>query len=107
MFNVVNIRHFALLFADIGHQYYIIESLMRHWSKALPGKVLKVHYEALVNNFEHEARRIVTYCGLDWEDNILSFHETERPIMTASMAQVCDFWASWIVQNGHNYLKCV
>lgn len=78
----------VLLLIDVAHQYHIIETLMRHWSKTLPGKVLKVHYEALVENFEQEARRLFLHCEMDWEDSVLSFHKTERPIMTASMSQV-------------------
>ncbi|GMH32237.1 hypothetical protein BSKO_00071 [Bryopsis sp. KO-2023] len=73
---------------DIGHQYRLIEELMRHWSRVLPNRVLKVHYEALVNDFEVEARRILNHCGLDWQDDVMKFHETKRSVLTASMNQV-------------------
>jgi hypothetical protein len=62
---------------------------MTHWREVLPeGAMLEVQYEELVADFEPQARRIVAYCGLDWEDACLRFHETERPVRTASMTQV-------------------
>jgi hypothetical protein len=42
----------------------------------------------LVGDFEQQARRIVAHCGLDWDDACLRFHETERPVLTASATQV-------------------
>ena len=47
-----------------------------------------MQYEELVADFEPQARRIVAYCGLDWDERCLAFHRTERPIHTASVAQV-------------------
>ena len=45
-------------------------------------------YERLVDDFEAEARRLVSACGLDWEPACLRFHETARPVRTASVTQV-------------------
>ncbi|OYV87984.1 MAG: hypothetical protein B7Z73_09340 [Planctomycetia bacterium 21-64-5] len=45
-------------------------------------------YERLVDDFEVEARRLVTACGLDWEPACLHFHQTARPVRTASVTQV-------------------
>ena len=52
------------------------------------GTFLDVEYESVVANLEDEARRIIAYCGLSWDDRCPSFHETERQIMTASVWQV-------------------
>jgi hypothetical protein len=47
-----------------------------------------VQYEDVVSDFETQARRIVAYCGLEWDDACLAFHETKRPVKTASAMQV-------------------
>jgi hypothetical protein len=75
--------------AELGRYYKAYDALMAHWRAALPeGAMLEVQYETLVEAFEAEARRIVAYCGLDWDARCLEFHKTERPVITASTAQV-------------------
>ena len=75
--------------AELAHFYRAYEGLMEHWRGVLPpGVMLEVQYEQVTADFEGEARRIVNHCGLDWDDACLSFHETERPVRTASAVQV-------------------
>lgn len=75
--------------AELGRYYRRYEHLMTHWRDILPsGSFLDVHYEAVVADLESEARRIVAYCELEWDDRCLSFHATDRPVRTASAAQV-------------------
>ena len=62
--------------------------LTAHWRKVLPNRVHEVVYEQLVDDLEGEARRLVAACGLEWEPACLSFHETVRPVRTASVTQV-------------------
>jgi hypothetical protein len=50
--------------------------------------MLEVQYEELVADFETYARRIVEFCGMDWDPRCLAFYETERPVRTASVTQV-------------------
>jgi tetratricopeptide (TPR) repeat protein len=62
---------------------------MAHWRSILPaGAMLEVSYEEVVNNLEEQARRLIDFCGLPWDDRCLSFHKTRRPISTASTVQV-------------------
>ena len=61
---------------------------MQHWEAVLPGRILNVSYERLVQDPELEARRILEGCGLDWEAAVLDFHTQESPSMTASAMQV-------------------
>ncbi len=75
--------------AELGRYYKRYERLMAHWRKALPpGRILDVRYEDVVADLEGQARRIIAYCGLPWDDRCLSFHETDRPVRTASATQV-------------------
>ncbi|QXX76727.1 tetratricopeptide repeat protein [Methylovirgula sp. HY1] len=74
---------------ELGRYYRRYEQLMTHWRGVLPPRsFLDVRYEEVVANFEAEARRIIAYCGLEWDDQCLSFHATERPVRTASATQV-------------------
>jgi tetratricopeptide (TPR) repeat protein len=62
--------------------------LMRHWRTVLPVPVHEVVYEKLVDDFETEAPRLLAACGLEWEPACGRFHQTARPVRTASMTQV-------------------
>jgi hypothetical protein len=62
--------------------------LMRHWQTVLPMPVHEVVYEQLIDDFETEARRLLAACGLEWEPACGRFHETARPVRTASLTQV-------------------
>jgi tetratricopeptide (TPR) repeat protein len=72
----------------IARYYRTYLELMRHWDEVLPGKVLRVHYENLVADFEPHVRRILGFCGLEFEPACLEFHKTERSVATASSEQV-------------------
>lgn len=77
--------------------------VMDHWDEVLPGRVLKVQYEDVVADLEGQARRLLEYCELPWEDACLNFHETSRPVNTASSEQVrvpiygdaIDYWQNY------------
>ena len=56
--------------------------------RAAARSILDVRYEDVVADLEGQARRIIDYCGLPWDERCLSFHETERPVRTASATQV-------------------
>jgi hypothetical protein len=61
---------------------------MAHWRTVLPMPILELPYESMVDNFEGWSRRMIEFCGLDWEDGVLDFHRLERPVFTASQRQV-------------------
>ncbi|HLN28274.1 MAG TPA: tetratricopeptide repeat protein [Gemmataceae bacterium] len=64
------------------------QRIVAHWQRVLPVKVLDVEYEDTVADLEGVARRLVSWCGLDWEPACLAFHEGKRPVRTASVTQV-------------------
>jgi len=71
-------------------QFYVnYVRLMEHWRKVLPENAFQeVHYEELVQNPEEQARRLIEYCGLEWDAECLDFHKSDRSVRTASMIQV-------------------
>src|SRR5262249_17465392 len=73
----------------LGCFHRLYQELMAGWQGLLPqGAVLELPYEGLVGDFEAEARKLVAYCGLPWDDACLSFYAADRPVRTASLAQV-------------------
>ena len=75
--------------AELGRYYRHYQLLMAHWHRVLPpARMLDVRYEDVVADLEGAARRIVAHCGLAWDARCLDFHRTERPVRTASAAQV-------------------
>jgi tetratricopeptide (TPR) repeat protein len=74
---------------ELGRYHRRYRQLMDHWRRLLPaGCILDVRYEDVVADLDTQARRIVSHCGLAWDDRCLSFHETDRPVRTASATQV-------------------
>jgi tetratricopeptide (TPR) repeat protein len=73
---------------DIARYYGSYLDLMRHWNAVLPGRVLSVSYEAIVEDLEENVRHILEFCGLPFEPACLEFYKTERTIRTASSEQV-------------------
>ncbi|HEY0104616.1 MAG TPA: sulfotransferase [Rhizomicrobium sp.] len=73
----------------LGRYYRAHAALMAHWQAVLPpGSILQMRYEDVVADVESAARRLIAHCGLDWDDRCVAFHQTRRPVNTASMAQV-------------------
>ena len=79
---------FSYGLADMGHYYRDYVRLMAHMDAVQPGQVHRVIYENMVDDTEAEVRRLLAFCGLEFEDACLAFHETERAVRTASSEQV-------------------
>jgi hypothetical protein len=81
-------QEFAYGVEDIARYYRTYLDLMRHWDAVLPGRVLRVQYEDVVADLEGNVRRILDYCGLEFEPSCIEFYRTERSVRTASSEQV-------------------
>ena len=73
---------------SLGHYYADYVRLMDHVDAVLPGRVHRVIYERMVDDSETEIRRLLEYCGLEFEPACLEFYKTERPVRTPSSEQV-------------------
>ena len=78
---VTDLRHLGLVY----RQY---ERLMAHWQSVLDTPMLEVRYEELVDDLEGHARRIIDFCGLQWNEACLRFHASGRVVTTLSYDQV-------------------
>ncbi|HYL03855.1 MAG TPA: sulfotransferase [Steroidobacteraceae bacterium] len=81
-------QEFAYSIPDIARYYRTYLELMEHWDRVLPGRVLRVHHEDVVEDLEGSVRRLLEYCELPFERACLEFFRTERSIRTASSEQV-------------------
>ena len=73
---------------ELGEFYLEYCEMMAHWDVALPGAVLRVQYEEVVEDLEAQVRRILDYCDLPFEESCINFHENKRSVRTASSEQV-------------------
>jgi tetratricopeptide (TPR) repeat protein len=75
--------------SELGRYYAKYRELMEHWEQVLPeGFMTVVHYEDVVADTEKEAKRLIEFLGLPWNDKCVDFHKSDRPVKTASVAQV-------------------
>jgi tetratricopeptide (TPR) repeat protein len=81
-------QEFTYSIEDIARYYRTYLDLMRHWETVLPGRVLRVQHEDVVNDLEGSVRRLLDFCELGFEPACVEFHKTERSIRTASSEQV-------------------
>lgn len=81
-------QEFTYSVEDIARYYRTYLDLMRHWDTALPGRVLRVIYEDLVEDLQGSVGRVLEFCGLKFEPACVAFHKTERSVRTPSSEQV-------------------
>lgn len=86
--NFTGYHPYAYDLAKLGRRHRNCERLMAHWREVLPLPILEVAYEDMVADQENQSRRILEFCDLTWDENVLDFHKTERSVQTASLWQV-------------------
>jgi len=79
---------FSYDLSEIARYYIGYQRLMDHWQATLPGTIHSIGYEALVTNPLEQIRKLLVFCGLDWQDSCTEFHKNPAPSTTASAAQV-------------------
>ena len=73
---------------DLVSYFKLYDELMRFWRDLFPNKIYDICYEDLTLNQEIETRNLLKYCGLDWDQNCLNFHQNKRVVKTTSGMQV-------------------
>jgi tetratricopeptide (TPR) repeat protein len=81
-------QEFTYSVEDIARYYRTYVQLMRHWDSVLPGRILRVMHEDVVDDLEGKVRRVLEFCGLEFEPQCIEFHKTVRSVRTASSEQV-------------------
>ena len=83
-----NGQEFSYSIEDIARYYRTYLQLMQHWESVLPGRILRVEHESVVDDLAGSVRRILDFCGLEFEPACVDFHKTARSVRTASSEQV-------------------
>ncbi len=81
-------QEFTYSLEDIAQYYREYVELMAHWDQVLPGRILRMQHEDVVEDLEGSVRRLLDYCGLEFEPQCIEFYKTERSVRTASSEQV-------------------
>jgi tetratricopeptide (TPR) repeat protein len=79
---------FAYDQVDLANYFHRYKALMSYWEEKYPDYIHNLHYEKFTENQEDGTRALLSHIGLDWEDGCLEFHKSNRPVKTASSAQV-------------------
>ena len=86
--NFTSGQSFSYQLTELGQYYRLYQDLMSYWAEVLGDYILHFQYEDLVADQETQTRRLLDFCGLEWDSSCLSFHQTDRSVKTASVAQV-------------------
>jgi len=81
-------QEFSYGLEEIGNYYRQYVDLMNHWDEVLPGFVLRVQHEDVIADLEGQVRRLLDFCGLEFEESCVEFHKTKRTVRTPSAEQV-------------------
>ena len=81
-------HYYAYDLRELGHYHKCYQNLMSHWHGVIPGFVYDIQYEDLVADQEGQSKALLEHCGLEWTENCLNFHTSQRTINTATAAQV-------------------
>ena len=81
-------QEFTYSIEDIARYYRTYLELMRHWDRVLPGQVLRIQHEDVVDDLEGNVRRMLDFCGLEFEAQCVEYYKTQRSVRTASSEQV-------------------
>ena len=79
---------FAYDMEDLGEFYNSYTEMMTFWHELFPNQIYDISYEDLTTNQEHETKKLLEYCELDWDKNCLNFHKNKRAVKTSSSFQV-------------------
>ena len=96
---------FSYDLGDLARYYIAFDRLMKHWRALAPANLVEVDYETLVADQEGETRRLLASCGLSWDERALTFHDSDRPVATASAAQVRQPIYKTSIGQWHRYEK--
>nr|WP_275692807.1 sulfotransferase [Rheinheimera hassiensis] len=84
----INAYSFSYDLNELANYYVTYRSIMVHWHKVIPGQILDIHYEEMVEDAAKTTRRLVQWCGLTYKPELLEFYKTDSASTTASAAQV-------------------
>jgi tetratricopeptide (TPR) repeat protein len=79
---------YALDLSDVGFFYNEYERMMKHWEEVIDIPILTVQYEDMIQDQEAMSRKLLEFCGLEWDESVMKFYDSKRDVGTASYDQV-------------------
>ena len=73
---------------ELADEHLRYQDIMEYWHDVMPGRIFDINYEDTVNDLETQARKLIDYIGLEWDDACLMPHKQKRTVLTASKMQV-------------------
>ena len=74
-------------FKDIAQFYRLYLNTMKFWQKEFPKNIFNLNYETLIENPKDQIEKILNFCDLEWDENVMSHHKSSRIIRTLSFDQ--------------------
>lgn len=81
-------HHYSYDLEELAENYNFVEGLIKFWIQEIPESIYIQSYEDLTANQENQTKKLLEFCGLDWQDQCLEFHKNDRAVSTASAIQV-------------------
>jgi len=88
---------------SIAKYYVAFNKLISFWNARYSGQILIINYEELISKTTDTIKLLIDYCGIDWENDCLNFHQNKSASITASASQVRKPIYSSSVLNWRNY----
>ena len=92
--------NFANSLENIVEYYMNYKKIMNFYNSLYKRKIFNITYENLIDNFEINVRKLISYLNLKWDRNCLNFYDNNRYVSTTSFAQVKKKFFSIVQKSG-------
>ena len=96
---------FSYNLENLGKFYLLYKDLMDYWNKIFGDKIYNINYENLILGQKEETENLLNFCGLNWDENCMSFYKNKKSVATASLAQVRNPIYKSSIEKWKNYSK--
>lgn len=72
---------------ELARTYAHFLAVLDYWREVMPGSFYELQYEDLIAEPEAETRKLLEYCELDWEDQVMEHHKSKSTVRTLSTFQ--------------------
>ncbi len=103
--NFGNAHQYSRRLEYLAKMYRIYLDMVSMWEGVINLPVFELRYEKMVCDQENVSRRLIEFCGHEWEQQCLSFNESERDVNTCSYNQVRKPMYTTSVDRWRNYEK--
>ena len=100
-----NTCSYAYDLGNIVKYFNLYEYTMKKWNNILGKEIYECSYENLVYNFENEVKKLLEFCKINWDKNVLNYYNNKRRVLTVSSAQIRESVYNSSINSWLNYKK--